>query len=617
MMHRPHIWAWIWVLLFGIPAVSTAQNLVIDPGFENHVSCPNGPDQLYRLVDWTRTTDGSSDYFNVCGSGSMQAPNTAFGYADPFDGDAYTGVVTWASSASNPLMQDYREYVTGRLAESMEAGRFYRAGFQTHLSSNYRYATDGLGMYLADTIMPWVTGSGQPTLSDAPWNYFPQVLQEGSALDSTAQWITIADTFIAAGGERNLVIGAFLNDADQVRADLAPWNSALSYYFLDGVFVERVYYPPLAVSDTVEAVLMTTVFADVLSNDSDFDGGLEVDSLRILAGPLFGTATIVPGTGEIAYEGDIGFLGSDTLSYRICDDEGLCDTAQVVFRVSGNLETPLALDDSASTAWREPIVLAILSNDLAGTYPLDPAAVLIWGIGVDTGSIAWTSSTQQLVFTPAADFCGTAHFAYTVCDDLGNCDTADVAVSVLCPATVCRTDDATLSGGDSTATNPLSNDSPGSGQWDLSSMQILTEPDAGTWFWRNNELVFEAPMHTSVQTLRYRACDEAGQCDEAEIIFRVTVNPVVDPPTTLNVPDVITPNGDGFNDRWIIPDLVAFQEHEVRIINRWDSEVYHSRSYNHDWDGARLPDGTYFYLIRVVDKNGKTAFYSGDLTLLR
>jgi gliding motility-associated-like protein len=443
------------------------------------------------------------------------------------------------------------------------------------------------------------------------------VLQVGFPLDSIAQWMTVADTFIAAGGERNLVIGAFLNDADQTRGDVAPWNSALSYYFLDGVFVERVYFPPLAVSDTVEAPLMTSVFADVLNNDSDFDGGLVVDSLRIVEEPLFGTASVVPGTGEIQYVGDPGFLGQDTLTYRICDDEGLCDTAQVVFRVTGNLDDPLAVDDSTSTAWREPVVLMILANDLAGTYPLDPASVSILGLSPESGSLVWTASTQELLFTPSTDFCGTARFAYRLCDEAGTCDTADVAIAVLCPASICRTDDATLDGGDSTAINPLLNDTPGSGQWDVSTLEILTEPDAGSWFLRNDELVFEAPMLTSVQTLRYRACDEAGRCDEAEIIFRVMADPGVSPPTTLLVPDVITPNGDGFNDRWVIPDLSGFAEHDLRIINRWDSEVYRSHSYKNDWDGARLPDGTYFYVIRVVEQDGRTSFYSGDLTLLR
>ncbi len=70
------------------------------------------------------------------------------------------------------------------------------------------------------------------------------------------------------------------------------------------------------------------------------------------------------------------------------------------------------------------------------------------------------------------------------------------------------------------------------------------------------------------------------------------------------VPQIITPNQDGTNDNWIIPDIDYFEGNDVKIFNRWGNLVFESQNYNNDWDGKNLngkdlPDGTYFYILNV------------------
>ena len=71
----------------------------------------------------------------------------------------------------------------------------------------------------------------------------------------------------------------------------------------------------------------------------------------------------------------------------------------------------------------------------------------------------------------------------------------------------------------------------------------------------------------------------------------------------LRFPSVITPNGDGINDVFIIANLVegmAFPINTLDIYDKWGSRVFHASNISqHDqfWDPSRnnIPAGTYFY----------------------
>ncbi len=67
------------------------------------------------------------------------------------------------------------------------------------------------------------------------------------------------------------------------------------------------------------------------------------------------------------------------------------------------------------------------------------------------------------------------------------------------------------------------------------------------------------------------------------------------------LPNTITPNNDGVNDVWNIPEIGRYPTSEVYIYNRWGNEVFKSTGYRQPWDGSRngelLPTGSYFYII--------------------
>jgi gliding motility-associated-like protein len=86
----------------------------------------------------------------------------------------------------------------------------------------------------------------------------------------------------------------------------------------------------------------------------------------------------------------------------------------------------------------------------------------------------------------------------------------------------------------------------------------------------------------------------------------------------IKIPNVITPNGDGFNDYFIISGTHSFDKIEVIIFNRWNNQVYQSKNYSNDWSGIGLNAGTYFYNVKAHNKNtGRWESYNGYVMILR
>ncbi len=80
----------------------------------------------------------------------------------------------------------------------------------------------------------------------------------------------------------------------------------------------------------------------------------------------------------------------------------------------------------------------------------------------------------------------------------------------------------------------------------------------------------------------------------------VLVKDMVVPPEpeciSREMPNVITPNGDGANDTFIIPCMQG-QQWEIIIYNRWGKVVYQNSAYNGEWQARDLANGTYFYSL--------------------
>lgn len=98
------------------------------------------------------------------------------------------------------------------------------------------------------------------------------------------------------------------------------------------VTIRPVLRPPNAVADLAfyhPGGRSGTV--DVLANDTHPDGvALAVSTLTVVSQPAPGSASV--SGGVISYQLPPGNHGDLTFAYRICDVNGLCDTATVTLR---------------------------------------------------------------------------------------------------------------------------------------------------------------------------------------------------------------------------------------------------------------------------------------------
>lgn len=80
--------------------------------------------------------------------------------------------------------------------------------------------------------------------------------------------------------------------------------------------------------------------------------------------------------------------------------------------------------------------------------------------------------------------------------------------------------------------------------------------------------------------------------------------------TSCTIQRGISPNNDGLNDFF---DLEAYHVRELKIFNRYGTNVYSKANYQNEWygqsdNGNELPDGTYYYVIDFVDLQPKTGW---------
>ncbi len=83
--------------------------------------------------------------------------------------------------------------------------------------------------------------------------------------------------------------------------------------------------------------------------------------------------------------------------------------------------------------------------------------------------------------------------------------------------------------------------------------------------------------------------------------------------------NTFTPNGDNYNDTWVIDNLDLYPNAELRVFNRWGTLLYKSIGEYTPWDGTYngkpLPSEVYYYII--VLNNGVDNEYTGTITIVR
>jgi gliding motility-associated-like protein len=78
----------------------------------------------------------------------------------------------------------------------------------------------------------------------------------------------------------------------------------------------------------------------------------------------------------------------------------------------------------------------------------------------------------------------------------------------------------------------------------------------------------------------------------------------------LELPNGMSPNGDGINDNLHVRGLEDFPVNKLLVYNRWGSLIYEENNYSNDspWEGVnnggeQIPEGTYFVIVELPDRD--------------
>jgi len=77
------------------------------------------------------------------------------------------------------------------------------------------------------------------------------------------------------------------------------------------------------------------------------------------------------------------------------------------------------------------------------------------------------------------------------------------------------------------------------------------------------------------------------------------------------IPNVITPNGDRLNDRFVVQGLAG--DWTLQLYNRWGQRVYATGAYRNEW-GPEAAPGVYYY---VLTQAGRATVYKGWVEVIR
>jgi len=202
------------------------QNLMPNPGFEIHDTCPNSTSQVNYCRDWFQVAN-TPDYFNSCFNlNTASVPYNYFGYQPAHSGCAYCGMYT-----KEPITPDFREYMQAQLTTPLTIGQKYFISFYINLLNGYPFSagTGNFGCKLTTYAINYTAMVLCPETNNAATFYTDSIVTD------TVGWTQINGSFIADSAYTYIAFGNFFVDSLTPYIIVAGAPIVFSYYYIDDV----------------------------------------------------------------------------------------------------------------------------------------------------------------------------------------------------------------------------------------------------------------------------------------------------------------------------------------------------------------------------------------------
>lgn len=340
-----------------------------------------------------------------------------------------------------------------------------------------------------------------------------------------------------------------------------------------------IQIPPIANNDSESTFMDVPVEINLAGNDTDSDGIVNKSSIVIKSFPANGTLSSPDALGNITYTPQLRFVGTDSFTYTIKDNEGIESLPATVNIAITSI--PLIGISKALTS---------INNSINGTFTVhftftvgNYAKETLRKVSIkDDLAAAFTGATYQIIsvnatgalkVNPNFNGAGDIELLDPISTLLeGEIQTVDLIVNIALVSREGSFENNAFAEGESTLTGKKATDQSVSGG----------KPD---------------PFVT-------------GDISPfGPTFFHLTKGP-------LYIPEGFSPNNDGINDFFVISNSLG-SIIELDVFNRWGNRVHKSQAYKNDWDGRctegisigqDLPGGTYYYII-IIDKKDKHVGY--------
>ena len=289
--------------------------------------------------------------------------------------------------------------------------------------------------------------------------------------------------------------------------------------------------PPLAVDDTITMSRDNKLVIDVLKNDSDSDGSLKIETLKIVKEPVHGVATLL--NGKIVYMPDDGYVGGDSLLYTVEDNKGLVSNQAAVFITikSGINSLPIAKNQN----------LTMFKNRVL--------SILLVGVDEESNRLNYIVTTKpmhgslsgvapNLLYTPDRAYVGKDSFRFKVNDGMGDSAEATISITIKPTAVIVPplppTNKAPVAVDDRVTTkrevavliDVLSNDRDSDGTLDRGSVKVVSAPTAGVATVVKGKINYRPKRdYVGKDYFTYRVKDNKGLVSN-EATVSVTINKI-------------------------------------------------------------------------------------------
>lgn len=287
------------------------------------------------------------------------------------------------------------------------------------------------------------------------------------------------------------------------------------------------------------------------------------------------------GSISVSASGGTGVIGYSWNTNPIQTTPSITNLPEGSYTVTATDENGCSINETIQITAPTPVTLTYTQNDVSCFGLTDGDIFVTAQGGTPNYSYSWTgniSSSNQATNLMAGTY-------DVIVSDVNGCsDSLSFIVSQpsLLEATVVSTID---------------------GDCGVSNGQINIEVTGGTpiysFVWSDgnvnqNTTTAQSGLNTVVVTDQ-NGCEQMVEVDMSCILFEI--------------PELLTPNADGSNDKWEITGLENYPNTEVLIYNRWGTKVFESDDYQNDWEGKsesnlniggdELPESSYYYILTL------------------